>query len=558
MAFEWLNDNSRKFLESGYLSDGETAKQRIRAIGDRAEEILGIEGFSDKVYDNIGNDWNSFSSPLWANFSKGRGFPISCFNSHVPDNTAGILSAHAEVGIMSKMGGGTSGYFGDVRSRGSKIAGEGETSGAVHFMELFQSATDVISQGGVRRGYMASTLPIDHGDIEEFLEVGTEGHPIQVMNTSVSVKDYWLEEMIAGDKEKRKIWGKVLKSRDEIGFPYVYFHDAANRNKPDVYKDNDMDILSSNLCHEILLPSNDDESFVCNLMSLNMLHYDEWKNTDLIETCVFLLDAVMTDFIEKLEALRDSDHKEDRQTFQFMERPYNFAKRHRALGLGVLGWASFLQSKGLPFVSEESTKLTEECFENIQQQSYKASEELARMYGEPELLKGYGRRNTTLNALAPTTSSAFIQGQISQSIEPPMSNFYIKDLAKLKAVIKNPFLEKMLEEKGINNKDTWDKIAKDDGSVLGLTELTDDEKEVFLTFDEIDVYGIIDQAAVRQKYLDQGQSLNLKIPANFTTKETNKVTLHAWKKGLCTLYYQHSVNAAQQFIRGGCGSACEA
>jgi ribonucleoside-diphosphate reductase alpha chain len=557
MAFEWLNDKSRKFLEGGYLSEGETPEERIRSVGDRAEEILGIEGFSDKVYESMGKDWHSLSSPLWSNFGKGRGLPISCFNSHIPDNTSGILASQSEVGMMSKMGGGTSGYFGDVRPRGSYIKDSGTTSGAVHFMELFQSATSVISQGGVRRGYMAATLPIDHGDIDEFLEAGSEGSPIQTMNTCVSVKDYWLKEMIDGDKEKRKVWAKVLKSRSNVGYPYIFFYDTVNANKPDVYKDTRAEIQSTNLCSEISLPSSEDESFVCDLLSVNMLHYDDWKNTDLVETCVFLLDAVMSDFIEKLEAFRDSPLKEDQWTFTFMERAYNFAKRHRALGLGVLGWASYLQSKMIPFTSDEASELSEECFKTLQEQSYKASEKLAGMYGEPEVLKGYGRRNTTLGALAPTTSSAFIQGQVSQSIEPPMSNYYIKDLAKIKAVVKNPYLENILAERGMDTKDVWDKIAKDDGSVLNVDCLTDEEKQVFLAFDEIDPKGIIDQAAIRQKYLDQGQSLNLKIPTRYTSKQINEVTLYAWKKGITTLYYQHSANAAQQFI-SGCGSVCEA
>jgi ribonucleoside-diphosphate reductase alpha chain len=364
--------------------------------------------------------------------------------------------------------------------------------------------------------------------------------------------------MREGDKEKRKVWAKVLKSRSEVGFPYIFFHDAVSRNRPDVYKDKEMEILNSNLCHEILLPVSEDESFVCDLLSLNLLHHDDWKDTDLVETCVYLLDAVMTDFIDKLASLRDSEDSDDKMSFFFMERAYNFAKRHRALGLGVLGWASYLQSKMLAFTSDEATELTESIFKDIQSKSYAASEKLAEMFGEPEILKGYGRRNTTLNAIAPTTSSAFILGQVSQSIEPPMSNFYIKDLAKIKAVVKNPFLEELLEKKGMNTKSVWESIAKDDGSVLNVEGLTEEEKEVFLTYDEIDSYGVIDQAAVRQKYLDQGQSLNLKIPSSYTPKQINDITMHSWELGVTTLYYQHSSNAAQQFSRGSCGSVCEA
>jgi len=557
MSFYWLNDESRHFL-SDYLSEQEAPEERIQTICDRAEEILGIDGFSAKLHGYVSKGWLSFSSPIWSNFGKVRGLPISCYSSYVSDSIPGILYAQSEVGMMSKMGGGTSGYFGDIRPRGSKVSDSGVTSGVVHFMELFQAATNVISQGGIRRGYMAASLPIDHGDIMEFLEAGSEGSPIQSMNTAVTVKDQWLKEMREGDKEKRKVWAKVLKSRSEVGFPYIFFHDAVNRNRPDVYKDKEMEILNSNLCHEILLPVSEDESFVCDLLSLNLLHHDDWKDTDLVETCVYLLDAVMTDFIDKLASLRDSEDSDDKMSFFFMERAYNFAKRHRALGLGVLGWASYLQSKMLAFTSDEATELTESIFKDIQGKSYAASEKLAEMFGEPEILKGYGRRNTTLNAIAPTTSSAFILGQVSQSIEPPMSNFYIKDLAKIKAVIKNPFLEELLKKKGMNTKSVWESIAKDDGSVLNVEGLTEEEKEVFLTYDEIDSYGVIDQAAVRQKYLDQGQSLNLKIPSSYTPKQINDITMHSWELGVTTLYYQHSSNAAQQFSRGSCGSVCEA
>lgn len=556
MAFEWINEKSKKFLEKGYLSEGEDSLSRIRVICDRAEEILGIEGFSDKLYDYTGRGWVSFSSPVWSNFGKKRGLPISCFSSYVPDNIPGILYAQSEIGVMSKMGGGTSAYFGDIRPRGSTITDSGKTSGVAHFMELFDTVTNVISQGGVRRGYCSAYVPIDHGDIDEVLNVGTEGNPIQDMTTGVTVSDEWMQSMIDGDSAKRAVWAKVLRRRSEVGYPYVFFTDTVNRNKPDVYKDLDLKITNSQMCTEILLPISETESFVCDLASVNMLHYDDWKHTDLVETMVFLLDAVMEEFLIKLEEFRDSNETEDQMTFEYMKRAYTFAKNHRALGLGVLGWASYLQSKMLPFTSDRANELADECFKRIKEQSYKASEKLAGMFGEPEILKGYGRRNTTLNAIAPTTSSAFILGQVSQSIEPPMSNYYIKDLAKLKAEIKNPYLEKLLEEKGHNTKEVWDSIAKNDGSVLHLNFLSDDEKEVFLTFSEIDSYGLITQAAIRQQYLDQTQSLNLMIPTSYSAKEINQIMIHAWNMGICTLYYQHSTNAAQQFAKSNC-VACE-
>ena len=884
MSFDWINKESEKFLYKGYLSEGETPKSRIWDICKSAEDLLKIDGFAEKLYDYCSKGWVSFSSPIWANFGKKRGMPISCFSSYVGDSVSEILEAQSEVGIMSKLGGGTSGYFGDIRARGSEISDAGKTSGSVHFMELFEKMTDVVSQGGVRKGYFTPYLPVEHGDIDDFLNIATEGNPIQTMTTGVTITDDWMQSMIDGDNEKRKIWGKILKRRNEIGFPYIFNYDNVQRNAPDVYKDKGMRIKNSNLCvapetkiltdcgykmisevegeyvnvwngeqwsnvfvqktgvnqkllkvttdsgyelectpyhkfyistgyekpykevrahelksgdklckfdlpvvegteeledayingfytgdgcqvgnnqrvylyenkrklknlfqkenntwvvqdecdreythfthlkdkffvpnedfsiqsrlswlsgfsdadgciyrngdneqlvlssiekeflkevqmmlqtlgimakirdareegfrklplndgsgelsnfwcqkhyrliitsnglfklksfgfkterlsfsaqkpqrdanrfvkvvdvcdkgriddtycfnepnqnkgmfngiltgncSEIVLPVNQDESFVCDLSSVNVAYYDDWKNTDLVETLIYFLDAVMSEFINKLDKYRLNDQKQDQLTFKNMERAYNFSKRHRALGLGVLGWHSFLQSKMIPFGSQRSIELSNEVFKNLQEKSYKASYELADIFGEPELLKGYGRRNTTLNAIAPTTSSAFILGQVSQSIEPLMSNYYIKDLAKTKAEIKNPYLKKLLQQKGFDTLEIWESIMKNDGSVQHLTDiLSDNERNVFLTFSEINSYDIIEQASVRQKYLDQTQSLNLMIPTDFSVKDINKLMIYAWQKGICTLYYQHSVNAAQQFSND-C-KACEA
>ncbi|MBP3198776.1 MAG: ribonucleotide-diphosphate reductase subunit alpha, partial [Butyrivibrio sp.] len=323
-------------------------------------------------------------------------------------------------------------------------------------------------------------------------------------------------------------------------------------------KDKNLPIYASNLCTEIMLPSNDNWSFVCVLSSVNLLHYDKWKDTDAVETMVYFLDAVITEFIEKLEVYRDSDSREDKQTFLFMERAYNFAKDNRSLGLGVLGWHSLLQSKMLPLNSQEAYNINSEIFSVIKEKSYKASEELAEKFGEPEVLKGYGRRNATLNAIAPTTSSAFILGQVSQGIEPIWSNIYVKDIAKIKTTIKNPFLEKLLEEKGMNTLEVWRNIRDYDGSVQHLDFLTDEEKDVFKTYSEIDQMDLIYQAANRQNHIDQGQSLNIIIHPEMPVKEINKIHVTAWKLGLKSLYYQHSMNAAQKFAQKKDCASCEA
>jgi ribonucleoside-diphosphate reductase alpha chain len=555
--YTWLTDNSRKFLESGYLTEGVTPEERIREIGENAERILQKEGFADKFVKYMAAGYYSLASPVWSNFGKRRGLPISCFGSHVADDMGDILFSQSEVGMMSKLGGGTSGYFGKLRPRGAEVKNNGSSSGSVHIMQLFEKMVDVVSQGSVRRGRFSPYLPIDHPDIKEFLEIGTEGNPIQELTHGVTVGNQWMQEMIDGDVEKRSIWAKVLQSRGEIGYPYILFRDNANNATVDVYKDKNLEIYASNLCTEIMLPSNDEWSFVCCLSSINLLHYDNWKDTDAVETLTYFLDAVMQEFITKLEVYRDSENRDDQFTFRFMEKAYNFAKDNRALGLGALGWHSLLQSKMLSFDSQEAYNLNNEIFKLIKEKSYAASEAMAKEYGEPAILKGYGRRNTTLNAIAPTTSSAFILGQVSQGIEPIWSNIYVKDIAKIKTTIKNPILEKVLEEKGRNTIDVWRSIRDNDGSVQHLDFLTEEEKDVFKTYSEIDQNVIVYQAANRQNHIDQGQSINIMVHPDMPIKDVNKVYVNAWQLGVKSMYYQHSMNAAQKFKQKKECASCE-
>lgn len=554
--FYWLTDNSRLFLSRGYLGEGQTAEERLRQIAEVAESKLGIEGFADKFYGYLGKGYYSLSTPVWTNFGNNRGLPISCFGSYISDDMGGILYSSSEVGMMSKYGGGTSGYFGDVRGRGEPITNNGVSSGAVHFMKLFEQMTDTVSQGSARRGRFAPYLPIDHPDIDEFLEIGTEGNEIQNLNHGVTVSDEWLLGMIGGDADKRRTWAKLLQRRVEMGYPYIFFTDTVNNNKPGWYKD--YPITHSNLCSEIALPNNEEWSFVCNLSSMNALHFEEWKDTDAVETMIFFLDAVMDDFLEKLEKLRDSDHREDQDAFYFMRKAYKFALENRALGLGVLGWHSLLQSKMIAFESVEASLLNESLFKTIRDQAEEASQKLAEKYGEPKMLKGKGRRNTTLMAVAPTTSSAFILGQTSQSIEPIWSNNYVKDVSKAKVTVQNPYLKEVLKKYGKDEREVWIDIRNHDGSVQHLDFLTDHEKNVFKTFSEINQFEVINQASVRQRYIDQGQSLNIMVNPKTSAKELNDLHLYAWENGIKTLYYQHSTNAAQKFYQTSVCLACEA
>jgi ribonucleoside-diphosphate reductase alpha chain len=536
--FYWLNEDSTEFLRRGYLLEGVQPRERVREIAEHAEDILGIDGFADKFYKYMSKGFYSLASPIWANFGYDRGLPISCFGSHIEDNMESILFTHAEVGEMTKLGGGTSAYFGDLRPRGSPITNNGKSNGSYSFTQLFDKVIDVVSQGETRRGQFAGYIDIEHDDLDEWLNIKTEGDPVQDMYYGVIVGDDWFQAMLDGDAEKRQKWAEVIEARINLGVPYILFRGNVNEGKPQVYKDKNYEINASNLCSEIALPANKDESFVCCLSSMNALHYDEWKDTDAVETLTYFLDAVMEEFIQKADGI------------QFMERPVQFAKRHRAIGIGVLGWHSYLQSKLISFDSMEALHENAKIFKTIKQRSYEASEELADMFGEPEVLEGYGRRNTTTMSVAPTKSSSFILGQVSPSIEPLKSNYFVRDGAKLKATQKNKFLKALLKSRGEDTRETWKSIAHKDGSVQHLDCLSDHEKDVFRTFAEIPQMTIVKQAAQRQKYIDQSQSLNIAIdPSKVSIKEINKLYVEAWKLGVKSLYYQHSVNAAQEFSR---------
>ena len=533
----WLNDDSRQFLQRGYLLEGETAEKRIEDIAKKAEEYLKLDGFATKFIDYMERGFFSLSSPIWSNFGRYRGLPISCFGSYIPDDMEKILSKVSEVGTMSKVGGGTSAYFGDVRHRGAPISTGGAATGIHPQLTVFDSLTNYVSQSNVRRGSFAAYLPIDHPDIHEFLHIRSEGDSIQDLSIGVTVSDKWMEEMIAGDSEKRALWGKVIKKRYESGYPYIFFSDTANNNAPQVYKDKGKRINASNLCTEIFLSTDEEESFVCDLSSLNLAKWDEMKDTDAIETLTFFLDAVMTEFIKKTEGVKH------------MEAPHRFATNQRALGIGVLGWHSYLQQKMIAFESMEAKIANTSIWKTIQEKTTNASKEMAKIYGEPKLLEGYGLRNTTQCAIAPTTSSSFILGQVSPSIEPLNSNYFTKDLAKGKFTYKNPELKKLLEERGKDDVDTWKSILIKGGSVQHLDFLTQEEKDVFKTFGEISQKEILIQAAQRQKYIDQGQSINLMIPPKTPPKEVNELLIFAWENGIKSLYYQRSANPAQELAR---------
>ena len=539
----WYTEESQAMLERGYLLPNQTVEEKIKLISKHAASYYkDVPDLKDKFAEMIERGWCSLSSPIWANFGEtDRGYPISCFSSFVADDLDKIYSTLHEVAMMTKLGGGTSGYFGKLRAKGTPIKGGGKSSGMMSFLRLYDATTEEVSQSGVRRGAFAAYLDIEHPEIEEFLRLKDKGHPMQTINTAVNISDEWMKAMEEGDKEKRDIWAKVLKSRREKGIPYLFFKDTANKNKPQIYKDTNSTIYSSNLCNEIYLPTSESESFVCCLMSMNLALYDEWKDTDAVELAVMFLDAVMSDFIKKTKDV------------PYMKRAHDFAVRHRALGLGVLGWHTLLQQRMIPFESFEAQQLNTSIFSNIKKKAYSKSVELGEAYGYAPIFDGVEtldtkRRNTTLLALAPTTSSSSILGQVSPSIEPYASNYFVVGLAKGSFTRRSPELEKLLESKGQNTDEVWRSIIQNQGSVQHLSLLDEREKDVFKTFQEISPMMVIQQAAARQPFIDQGQSINLKIPSAMSIKDINKIHMEAWKLGLKGLYYQRGTSVAKEAV----------
>jgi len=533
----WLNEDSRLFLKRDYLRPGVTPEARMTEIAQNAERILNIPGFAAKFEDYLTRGFYSLATPIWINFGTSRGLPVSCYGSYVGDNIESIFDKVSEIGIMTKRGGGTSAYFGDLRPRGSPISVGGESSGPVHFMELFDSCAKVVSQSSARRGAFAAYFPVDHPDILEFLRIKSDGFPIQDINIGVTITDAWMQDMVSGDSAKRKIWGEIIKKRFASGYPYLFFTDTINNNAPQVYKDTGRKIRASNLCSEIALATSETESFVCVLSSVNLLHWEEIEKTDAVETLIYFLDAVNQEFVDKTANMK------------YMESAHNFAKTQRAVGLGVLGWHSLLQSKMISFESLEAKLLNTRIFKAIRERCDLATTQLASIFGEPELLKGTGRRNVTTMAVAPTTSSSFILGQVSQSIEPLDSNYFVKKLEKGNFTYKNPYLIELLSKHNKNDDETWASILLHGGSVQHLTFLSPHEKDVFKTFGEISQKEIVIQAATRQKFIDQSQSLNLMVAFDVKPKDVSDLLIEGWRLGIKTFYYQRGANPAQNLSR---------
>jgi len=534
---KWLNKNSRKVLSRGYLLPGVTAEQRIRQIADKAEEILKEPGFADKFYSYMERGWYTLATPIWLNYGLDRGLPISCFAVDIQDDTADIFRANAEIAMMNKNGGGTAGYFGNLRSRGSKIKNNGVSNGSVSFLAEFQTTTNIITQGQARRGYFAAYQDADHKDIEEFLECREEGSEIQDISLGVCFSDEFMFAARNGDERRMKNLARYHKKRFETGFPYAFFTDNVNRQRPQVYKDKGMFLKTSQMCNEIYEYVDSTLSFTCCISSKNILYMDEWKETDATEVLTKFLYTVHEDFIHKAKNI------------PFMEKAVKFAREHKSIGIGLVGLHSYLQSKMIPYESLEAKMIASKAAKHINERSLIASKELVLKFGEPKILEGYGEMFTTRCAIAPTTASSFILEQVSPNTEPLLSNYFIKDIAKGKYPYKNPYLKSLLKEKGKDTSKIWRSIMVNAGSVQHLNFLSEHEKDVFKTSGEISQLEVIQTAAAMQRHIDQGISLNLMIHPDTSLGEVNKLFYTAWELGLKGLYYQRSTNLAQEVSR---------
>jgi ribonucleoside-diphosphate reductase alpha chain len=538
IAPEWLSEEGMHTLSAGYLLPGETPRAMFERVAKAAATINNDRTLFDDLFTCLWNGWLGLASPVAANFGTSRALPISCYSVHLSDSVSSIYSHLKEVAQLSKNGGGVGIYMGDVRPAGAPISGGGKSTGIVPWSQQYDLAARVVSQGGVRRGSFAIYLPIDHPDVPELLRAKdhSKGDPRKFIdsNVALTISDEWVESMIAGDSHKQELFGEVLKTRMISGSPYLVFIDNANAQNPECYTERGLSVKTSNLCSEIFLHTDEHHSFVCVLSSLNLSRYDEfsgWKSPTTGRTvpqlAIHLLDAVVSEFIRKAK---------DKVG---LGRSVRFAEKSRALGLGTMGLHTLYQKRGLPFASKQSRELNIESHKWIREQSEIASRELATRFGEPEWCVGSGMRHTHLLAVAPTRTNSVISGAFSQGIEPIDSNYFVAKQAKGTYVRKNPVLEKLLCDRGIDNL-VWEEILNAKGSVQDLDCLNDAEKEVFKTAREIDQFELIKQAADRQQFICQGQSLNLFVDPESDPAYIMRLHLSAWKMGLKSLYYLKS------------------
>lgn len=544
-----------KTITRGYLLDGEKPKDAYWRVSTAVARRLNKPQMASKFFDYIWKGWLCLATPVLSNTGTDRGLPISCFGIDVADSIQDIGTKNLEMMLLAKHGGGVGIGINQIRQAGSKITGNGTSDGVVPFCKIYDSTILATNQGAVRRGAASVNLNIEHGDFDEWIEIrepkGDVNRQCLNLHQCVVVGDKFMRKLEEGNKEARRRWGKVLQKRKATGEPYIMYKGNINKQNPESYKKNGLKVYMTNICSEIVLHTDESHSFVCCLSSLNLAKYDEWKDTDLIYTATYFLDGVLEEFIQKSKNMKG------------FENSVRSAEKGRALGLGVLGWHTYLQQNGIAFDSLFGQFETRKIFSQMKIESERASRDMAEEYGEPLWCVGSGMRNTHLRAIAPTVSNSKLAGNVSPGIEPWAANVFTEQTSKGTFIRKNKELVKVLRKVGINNKETWDKILADGGSVQDIKELDDwcyyngklsnindlqtdglhseleydSIKDVFKTFKEINQLELVKQAGVRQQYIDQSVSLNLAFPSQVTPKWMNQVHMEAWKQGIKTLYY---------------------
>jgi ribonucleoside-diphosphate reductase alpha chain len=557
-----------KTISKGYLLKGETPKDAYWRVASTVAKRLGKPELASKFFDYIWRGWLNLATPVLSNTGTERGLPISCFGIDVADSILDIGNKNLEMMLLAKHGGGVGIGINQIRPAGTPIKGNGTSDGTVPFCKIFDSTVLATNQGNVRRGAASVNMDIEHGDFWEWIEIrepkGDINRQSLNLHQCVVVSDSFMTKVDNGDKEARARWTAVLRKRKQTGEPYIMYKGNVNRNNPEAYKQNGLKVYMTNICSEITLHTDESHSFVCCLSSINLTKYHEWKDSDLIYTATWFLDGVLEEFIQKAKYMSGFGNS------------VRSAEKGRALGLGVLGWHTYLQEKGIPFEGLLAQYETRKIFSQLKLESERASRDMAREFGEPLWCIGTGMRNTHLRAIAPTVSNSKLSGNVSPGIEPWAANVFTEQTAKGTFIRKNPTLERALKKMKKNNRETWDKILEDGGSVQGLdfldnwyfsdgdlvntekieeSKLIQDDctpvKEVFKTFKEINQLELVKQAGLRQQYIDQAVSLNLAFPIEASPKFINQVHMEAYKQGIKTLYYMRT----ESVLRGDIASS---
>ena len=565
----------KKTISGGYLLPWESPRDAYQRVATTVAKRLYKPELSETFFNYIWKGWLNLASPVLSNTGTDRGLPISCFGIDVGDSIAEIGGKNLEMMLLAKHGGGVGIGINMIRPAGDKITGNGTSDGVVPFCKIYDSTILATNQGSVRRGAASVNINIEHDDFEEWLEIrepkGDVNRQSLNLHQCAVVGDKFMRRLEQGDADARARWSKLLRKRKATGEPYIMFKGNTNKANPKAYKDNALKVHMTNICSEITLHTDESHSFVCCLSSLNLTKYEEWKDTNLIYDAVWFLDGVLEEFIQKAKGLKG------------FENSVRSAEKGRALGLGVLGWHTYLQQNGIPFEGLQAQFETRRIFSQIKIESERASRALAEIYGEPLWCRSTGFRNTHLRAIAPTVSNSKLAGNVSPGIEPWAANVFTEQSAKGTFIRKNKELEKVLKKAGINTKEIWDKIMADGGSIQDIAELDDwgyvnrklvrvsngttvgtfdnnkdikvdlgfpkesldlngfdAVKDVFKTFKEINQLELVNQAGIRQQYVDQSVSLNLAFPSEATPKWINQVHIDAWKKGVKTLYYMRT------------------